>query len=82
MPSHLVEIDLLLDIIHVLNTYKSKMDQINSNREKVANIDFLDAQGQPSLWAVVGSDQISNSSKLLCIPTLPARMKKDLIKNS
>ena len=27
---------LLLDIMHVLDTYKFKMDQINSNREKVA----------------------------------------------
>ena len=57
---------LLLDIMHVLYAYKFKMDQINSNREKSGNIDFSDAQGQLTLWFVVGSGRISNSSKLLC----------------
>ena len=28
--------ELLLDIMHVLDTYKFKMDWINSNREKLA----------------------------------------------
>ena len=38
-----LKFELILDIMHVFVTYKSKMDQINSNRE---NIDFLDAQWQ------------------------------------
>ena len=32
--------ELLLDIMHVLNTYKCKMDQINSDPEKVATSIF------------------------------------------
>ena len=32
--------ELLLDIMHVLYTYKFKMNQINSNREKVATSIF------------------------------------------
>ena len=36
---------LLLDIMHVLNTYKSKMDLKNTKRESVATSIFLDAQG-------------------------------------
>ena len=35
----------LVDVMHVLNTFKFKIDQINSNREKVAT-SFLDALGQ------------------------------------
>ena len=37
--------ELLLDIMHVLHTDKSKMDQINSNQEKVAT----------SFWTLKGS---------------------------
>ena len=37
--------EFLLDIMHVLDTFKCKVDMINSNREIVA-ISFLDAQGQ------------------------------------
>ena len=37
--------ELLLDIMNVLNTYKFKMVQINSNRKKVATSIFLEGQG-------------------------------------
>ena len=37
---------------------------------------FSDAQGQPTPQSMVGSRQISNSFKLLCISSLPASMKE------
>ena len=37
--------DLLLDTMLVLNTYKFKMDQINSNRENVATSMFMMLKG-------------------------------------
>ena len=60
--------ELLLDIMHVPNTYKFKMDQINSNLEKVATWIFR--------RSLVASGQISNSAKLLCMLSLPADMKR------
>ena len=38
--------ELVRAIMHVLVTYKFKMDLINSDRKKSGDIDFLDAQGQ------------------------------------
>ena len=43
---------------------------------KSGNIDFLDAKGQLTLWSVVGSVRISNSSKLLRMSLLLASMKR------
>ena len=43
-------------------------------------INFSDVQGQITLVLVVASGQISNSSKLLCMSTLLARMKKTKLK--
>ena len=37
---------------------------------------FPDAQGQLTLQSMVGSGQISNSSKTLLLSLLPAKMKK------
>ena len=37
---------------------------------------FPDAQGQLTLQSVVGSGQISNSSKTLWLSSLPVKMKK------
>ena len=37
---------------------------------------FPDAQGQLTLQSMVGSSQISNSSKTLWLFSLPAKMKK------
>ena len=67
---------LVRDIMDVLVTYKFKMDLINSNREKSSNIDFLDAQGQLTPKSVVRSGRNSNSSKLLCMSSLPASIKR------
>ena len=60
--------------MHVLDIYKFKMDQINSKREKVKSSIF-----RPYLlpWKpVVRSRQISNPSKLLCMLSLHASMKR------
>ena len=43
---------------------------------KSGNIEFLDTEGQVALWYWVGSGRISNTSKLLCMSLLPARMKR------
>ena len=45
----LSKFELLLDILNVLNTYKFKMDQINSNREKVATLIFRRSRAANSL---------------------------------
>ena len=37
---------LVRDIMHVLVTYKFKMDLVKLQPRKSGNIDFLDAQGQ------------------------------------
>ena len=60
--------------MHVLDTYKFKTDQINSKREKLKSSIFRPylLQCKP----VVGSSLISNSSKLSCMLSLPASMKR------
>ena len=68
--------ELIRDIMHVLVTYKFKMDLINSDREKVATSIFLDAQGQLTPKSVVGSGRNSNSFKHLCMFLLPASMER------
>ena len=65
--------ELVRDIMDVLVTYKFKMDLVNSNREKVQH---QDAQGQLTPKSVVGSGRNSNSSKLLCMSSLPASIKR------
>ena len=42
---------------------------------------FPDAQGQLTLQSMVGSGQISNSSKPLWLSSLPAKNEEDLINN-
>ena len=58
--------------MHVIITCKYEKDRIKTSREKVAT---LDAQGQVTLWSVVGYGRISKS-KLLCMSSLPACMKR------
>ena len=41
-----LKFELVRDVMHVLVTYKFKMDLINSDREKSGDIDFLDAKSQ------------------------------------
>ena len=63
----------------VLVTCKNEEDPIKNEGARVLRrlyIDFSDAQGQLTPQSVVESDQISNSSKLLSLSLLPAKMKK------
>ena len=62
--------------MHVITSCKYEKDRMKNSREKSGNINFSDAQGQVTLWSRVGSGQISNSSKLLCMSSLPVSMKK------
>ena len=48
----------------------------NCETRKRGNIDFLDAQKQLTLLSLIRSDWISNSSKLSCMLSLPASMKR------
>ena len=62
----------------VLLTCKNKEDPIKNEGARVFTtiyIDFSDAKGQITLESVVVSGRNSNSSKLLCMSSLPARMR-------
>ena len=62
----------------VLVTCKNKEDLIKNEGARVFTtlyIDFSDAQGQITLEFVVVSGRNLNSSKLLCMSSLPARMR-------
>ena len=57
-------------------TITCKYDPIKNNREKVATPFFKLYHYLLSWKPVVGSGRISNSSKLLCMSSLPASMKR------
>ena len=62
----------------VLVTCKNEEDPIKNEGDRVLTtlyINFSDAQGQITLELVVVSGRILNSSKLLCMSSLPARMR-------
>ena len=62
----------------VLITCKYEEDLIKNESARVLTtlyINFSDAQGQITLVSVVVSGQTLNSSKLLCMSSLPARMR-------
>ena len=62
----------------VLLTCKNKEDSIKNEGARVFTkifIDFSDAQGWITLESVVVSGGNLNSSKLLCMSSLPARMR-------
>ena len=62
----------------VLVTCKNEEDPIKNEGARVfttLNINFSDAQGQITLELVVLSGQNLNSSKLLCMTSLPARIR-------
>ena len=62
----------------VLLTCKNKEDTIKIEGARVITtlyIDFSDAQRQITLASVVVSSRNWNSSKLLCMSSLPTRMK-------
>ena len=68
--------ELVRALMHVMIACKYEMDQMKNSREKVETPFF---QSQPYLlpWKpVVGSGRISNSSKLSCMLSLPANMKR------
>ena len=54
---------------------------MNKDQERVET-SFLDAQGQVTLWSVVGSGQISNSTKLLFKVIVNCNYEKDPLKKS
>ena len=61
----------------VLVTCKNEEDPIKNEGDRVLTtlyINFSDAQGQITLKLVVVSGRNLNSSKLLCMSSLPARM--------
>ena len=63
----------------VLVTCKNEEDPIKNEGARVFTtlyINFSDAQGQVTPQSLVKSGQNSNSSKLLWLSWLPARMKK------
>ena len=49
---------------------------------KNGNINFSDAYGQLTLWYVIRSGRIPNSSKLLCMSSLPVSMKRIPLRTS
>ena len=61
----------------VLVTCKNEEDPIKNEGDRVLTtlyINFSDARGQITLELVVVSGRNLNSSKLLCMSSLPARM--------
>ena len=62
-----------------LSSLPAKMKKIRLKQGarvfKTLYIAFLDTQGQITPGSVVGSSRNSNSSKLLCMSSLPARLK-------
>ena len=70
--------ELVRDFIVVLLTCKNEEDPIKNRGARVFTtlyINFLDAQEQITLELMVVSGRNLNSSKLLCISSLPARMR-------
>ena len=65
----------ILDIMHVLVNYKAKMDQINSNREKMETSIFIPTRAANSVVSLLILTN-SNSSKFLCISLLPVSMRR------
>ena len=70
--------ELVLDVINVLVTYQYEEDPIKNRGASVFTtlyIKISDAQGQITLGLVVVSGRNLFSSKLSCMPSLPARMR-------
>ena len=66
------------DFMDVLVTCKNEEDPIKNEGAKMFTtiyINFSEAQGQITLESVVVSGRNLNSSKLLCMSSLPARMR-------
>ena len=54
---------------------------MNKGQERVKT-SFLDAQGQVTLWSVVGSGRISNSTKLLFKVIVNCKYEKNSLKKA
>ena len=70
--------ELVQDFMVVLHTCKNEEDPIKNRGARVFTtfyIKFSDVQGQITLVFVVLSGRNSNSSKLSCMFSLPARMR-------
>ena len=68
--------------MYVIITCKYEKDPIKNNRENVTT-PFFKLYHYLLPWKpLIGSGQISNSSKLLYMSSLPASIKKDQMKNS
>ena len=70
--------ELVQDSIVVLVTWKNEEDPIKNEGARVFTTlysNFSDAQGQITLELVAVSGRNLNSSKLLCMSSLPARMR-------
>ena len=70
--------EIVRDVMNVLITCQYEEDPIKNRGARVfttLNISFFDAQGQITLELVVASGRNLNSSKLLCMSLLPARMR-------
>ena len=71
--------ELIRDIVVILVTCKNEEDPLKNKDAKVAktqNIDFSNTQGQITLQSEIGSGRNSNSSEILLLSMLSARMKK------
>ena len=71
--------ELIRNFMVVLVTCKNEEGPITNEGIRVLTtlyIDFSDAQGQLTPEYVVGFGRISNSSEILCLSSLPARMEK------
>ena len=70
--------ELVRDVMDVLIICKYEEDPIKNRGARVFTtlyINFSDAQGQITLESAVVSGRNSNSSKLSCMSSLPARMR-------
>ena len=75
------EIALHAKDFHIFQTSSPKgndahLRAIIQSEKKMETSIFQTLKGQLALWSMVGSGQILNSSKLLCMSSLPVSMKR------
>ena len=78
-PHSRVKFNLIQDVMVILVSSKNEEDPIKIEGTRMAtiqNIDFSNTKGQLTPQSEVGSGRNSNSSKILKLFLLPARMKK------
>ena len=68
--------ELVRALMHVIIACKYEKDQMKNSREKVETLFFQSYHYLLPWKPVVGSCRISNSSKLSCMLSLPANMKR------